>query len=67
MDEGVRAYTLNPAIACDGGNDLGSIAPGELADLVVLDRDIYYEVDPMEIHRAKVDVTIFDGRIVFQR
>lgn len=66
VDEAVRAYTLNPAIACERGNDLGSIAPGKLADLVVLDQDIY-KMDPMEIHRAKVDLTIFDGRIVFQR
>jgi hypothetical protein len=66
VEAAVRAYTLSPAIACERGNDLGSIAPGKLADLVVMDQDIY-KMDPMEIHRAKVDLTIFDGRIVFER
>jgi hypothetical protein len=66
VDEAVRGYTLNPAVACGRANDLGSITPGKLADLVVLDRDIF-EMEPMDIHRAKVELTIFDGRIVFQR
>ena len=55
VEAAVRAYTLSPAIACERGNDLGNLAPGKLADLVVMDQDIY-KMDPMEIHRAKVDL-----------
>ncbi|MBU4427674.1 MAG: amidohydrolase family protein, partial [Proteobacteria bacterium] len=42
-----------------------SITPGKRADLVILDRDIY-TVDPMEIVDTRVDLTLFDGRIVYR-
>jgi hypothetical protein len=45
---------------------LGSITPGKLADLIVLDRDIF-AVEPMEIAQAQVMVTVFDGRVVYER
>lgn len=43
----------------------GSLAPGKLADLVMLDRDIF-RIDPGDHPKAKVLLTIVDGRIVFQ-
>jgi predicted amidohydrolase YtcJ len=43
---------------------LGSISPGKLADLVVIDRDIF-TIDPMEIAEARPVMTIFDGRVVY--
>ncbi len=43
----------------------GSLEPGKRADLVILKRDIY-SVDPMEIVDTRVDLTIFDGRIVYR-
>jgi len=64
--EAVRAYTLGPALACGREADLGSLSPGKLADLIVLDRDIY-SIEPADIHRARVDLTVFDGRVVFRR
>jgi predicted amidohydrolase YtcJ len=66
VEEAVRGYTLLPALTHGLGNKLGSIAAGKYADLVVLDRDIY-TIDPMEILDARVDLTIFDGRIVYRR
>jgi hypothetical protein len=66
VEEAVRGYTIVPAM-CYGVDDrMGSITPGKYADMVVLDRNIY-AIDPMKIIETKVDVTIFDGRIVFQR
>lgn len=41
IDEAVRAYTLSPAYAAGVEDRLGRLAPGYLADLVVLDRDLY--------------------------
>lgn len=64
--EAVRAFTLEPALAYGLGDQLGSITPGKRADLVVLDRDLY-TVDPMEIPQTRVDLTLFDGRIVYRR
>jgi predicted amidohydrolase YtcJ len=34
--------------------------------MIVIDRNLY-TIDPMDIIDTRVDVTIFDGRIVYQR
>lgn len=66
VEEAVRGYTMAPATSYGMEDRLGSITPGKYADMVVLDSDIY-AIAPMEIIETKVDITIFDGRIVFQR
>ncbi len=66
VEEAVRGYTLAPAEANGVTGELGTISPGKRADMVVLDRDIF-SVDPMEIIETSVDMTIFDGRVVFSR
>ncbi len=48
--EAVAGYTLGPAYASGQLDRLGSLSPGKLADLVVLDRDIF-AVPPSEICR----------------
>jgi predicted amidohydrolase YtcJ len=42
-----------------------AIAPGKLADLVILTRDIF-KIDPNEIDQVKVVMTIMDGRVVYE-
>ena len=42
---------------------IGSIEPGKLADLVVLDRD-YFTVPEVQIKQIKSLLTIVDGKIV---
>jgi predicted amidohydrolase YtcJ len=66
VDEAVRGYTLTPAIASGVDNQLGSISVGKRADLVIVDRNIF-TIDPMDIISTRVDMTIFNGRIVYQR
>ena len=44
----------------------GTITRGKLADLVMLDRDIYKK-DPSEIDNARVVLTVMDGRVVYER
>jgi predicted amidohydrolase YtcJ len=63
--EAVWSFTMGPAIASGQQSQLGSITPGKLADLVILDRDIF-SIEPMEIAQAQVVMTIFDGRVVYQ-
>jgi len=46
------------------GDKLGSIEPGKLADLVVLDRD-YMTIPDDEIPKIRPQLTVFDGKIVF--
>jgi predicted amidohydrolase YtcJ len=66
IDEAVRAYTVGSAYAEFAENVKGTISLGKLADLVMLDRDIYAG-DPSDIDKARVLLTIMDGRIVFER
>jgi hypothetical protein len=63
--EAVWAYTMGPALASGRERTLGSITPGKLADLVVLDRDIL-AIDPSEIHQARATMTIVGGEVVYE-
>jgi predicted amidohydrolase YtcJ len=64
--EAVHAYTVAPAYASLEERIKGSIEPGKLADLAVLSADIFH-IDPVEIQNTKVDLTIFDGKPIFER
>ena len=64
--EAVRAYTAGSAMAEGQEAVKGTLAPGMLADLVVLSEDIF-AIDPTAIAGAKVDATVLGGRLVFQR
>jgi len=64
VEQAVRAYTLGAAHAGGREGELGSITPGKMADLTVLDRDIF-SIDPHEIREAKVCATIVGGSLVY--
>ena len=66
LEAAIRAYTLDAARATFDGDMKGSIEAGKLADLVVLDRNLF-EIDPQDILEVEVDLTMVDGRIVFER
>ena len=56
----MRGFTLGAAYAAREEHLKGSLAPGKLADLVVLDADIF-AVPPMEIPAARVLGTMVGG------
>lgn len=58
------AHTRTNAYLVFRENALGSLAPGKLADLVVLDRD-YMTVPAAEIFAIKPVATIIGGKLVF--
>ncbi len=62
--EAVWGFSMGAALASGREAELGSLAPGKLADLIVLDRDIF-TIDPMEIAQTQVVMTIFDGQVVY--
>ena len=64
--EALRIYTAGSAAAAGREDELGQIAPGYLADFVVLDRDIT-ACDPSEIQGARVVATYVAGERVFER
>jgi len=65
VDEAVRAYTLDAAHASGEERIKGSIEPGKLADMVVLSRNIF-EVSEETILDMRVELTVFDGEIVYE-
>jgi len=60
----LRMYTRWAADYALRGDQVGSIEPGKLADLVVLDKD-YLTVPEDDIGKLTPQVTVFDGRIVY--
>jgi hypothetical protein len=66
VEEAVRAYTFGSAYAEFAEGAKGTVTPGKLADLVILDRDIF-RIDPAEIEKVKVRMTVVDGRVVFEK
>jgi hypothetical protein len=61
--EAVQGYTVGSAYAEFAEDKKGTLAPGRLADLVMLDQDVF-SIDPAEIGRTRVVLTLMDGRVV---
>ena len=64
--DAIRCYTLHPAYASYQENIKGSIEVGKLADMIVLSDDIL-KIAPMDIHKLKVDMTMIDGIVEYER
>lgn len=65
IEEAVRAYTEGAARSCPYLPGVtGTLTPGSVADLLILDRDIF-TVAPQEIKDALPVVTMVDGEAVF--
>jgi predicted amidohydrolase YtcJ len=63
--EALRSYTVGGAYVTGREDRQGSIAPGKLADLVVLDRDPL-AIDPSEIDQVKPMKTMLGGEWVWR-
>ncbi|MDP9203692.1 MAG: amidohydrolase [Gemmatimonadota bacterium] len=66
VEDALRAYTTGGAYASFQEHDLGSLRPGKLADIVIIDRDLT-RIPPETIRDAQIEYTIVGGRIVFDR
>lgn len=66
LEQAIEFYTLGSAYAEFQEDVKGSIRVGKLADLVVLDKNLF-EIEPKTILDTKVDLTIVGGKIVFKR
>ena len=64
LQDAVDAYTINAAYALKQERITGSLEPGKLGDLIVLDRDIF-AIDPFDLHDTRVLATYLDGREVY--
>lgn len=65
-EEALRAYTAGNAYGVFAEGNRGKLAPGYVADVVLLDRDLT-AIPPTEIERVQVRTTVAGGRVVFSK
>lgn len=66
VEEALKAYTINPAYAAFEESIKGTLSPGKFADCVVLS-DNLLEIPSENIKDVKVEATIFNGKVVYER
>ncbi len=59
-EEAWKAITINPAVACDIADRVGSLEVGKDADVVI------WTDDPLKVVGARAYVTVINGEIVYQ-
>lgn len=64
IGEAMKAHTYGSAYSQNREDKVGSIKEGLLADIIVIDRNLF-DADPEEIKDAKVELTIFDGEVIY--
>ncbi len=64
VPEALRMHTLNAAIALGISDQIGSLEPGKLADLIVLDRDPA-EIDVENLLEVRIEQVYRDGSRLF--
>lgn len=64
VSELLKAWTSGGQYNLGCERDLGTLEAGKLADITVLDGDLF-KVDPAQARGMKVFMTIVDGRVVF--
>ena len=64
VEAAIRAITRNAAWACHSEHEIGSLEPGKLADLVILEDDPR-KVEPVRIPDIGVSETWMDGERVY--
>ena len=66
VPEALKAYTVSNAWAMFAEKEVGRIAPGMLADIVVLSDDLF-AISPEKLKDVRVEMTIFDGNVIYER
>ena len=66
VDQALRCYTVNNANAVMQGNKMGMLKKGMLADLVVINQNLF-KISPEKIKDAKVVMTVINGKVVYKK
>ncbi len=65
VEDALRAYTRGAAFAGFQADRLGSLEAGKLADLVIIDRDLF-AIAPETIPESRIVATVVGGRMVYR-
>ncbi len=65
LEDLIRCFTTEAAYALFLEDITGSLEVGKRADLIILENDLF-ETEVTEIHNTRVDLTMFDGKIVWE-
>jgi predicted amidohydrolase YtcJ len=65
LPDAIRAYTLGAAFAGHREKSEGSLEAGKLADLIVIDRNLFI-IEPTEIGKTEVLMTMVGGKVVYE-
>ncbi len=65
LDAMLESYTRNAAYEFGQEGLVGTLEPGKLADLIVLDQNLY-NIEPEKISDTRVVLTVVDGDIVYR-
>ena len=65
LGQALQAYTYGSARAENFEDRIGTLAPGKLADIVIMDRNLF-DASPAEILEAKPLYTFIDGQVMYQ-
>lgn len=66
LGEALQAHTRGSAYIEGFENRVGTLEEGKLADIVVLDRNPF-ELDIMDLREISVAMTIFNGKVVYEK
>jgi hypothetical protein len=65
LEQAIDMFTVNAARQMGNAHKTGRIAPGWLADVIVLDRNPF-EIPITEVHQIRVAMTLIEGEIVYE-
>ncbi|MEA2331913.1 MAG: hypothetical protein QOH58_2051 [Thermoleophilaceae bacterium] len=66
VDEALRLHTIGGAAAMGESDVKGSLEPGKLADVAVLDRDPY-TASTGDLRHIRTDLTLIGGEVAYER
>jgi hypothetical protein len=66
LAETIAAYTTDGAYAEFMEYEKGQLAPGMLADLVILSENLF-ALPPEDLGQARVEMTVLGGRVIYAR
>ena len=65
LDQALKASTLDSAYVLDLEKQIGSLEVGKLADIVVLEKDLY-KIPPSDISTTPVKLTMMNGKVTYK-